>query len=175
MEALRHHHVAGRLDVEELERRVDDASRAVTLGDLARLLEDLPAEVRAPRAAVEEVTTGVPRWPGIRPFEERKMLEAPLEEVADRVRDIIAPTLERVDYLLVESDDSNFAFACRYRPGWTYLAAIFGFPIGLIALWHTKEDRITIRVGRAGRHRTRILVYGRADLSLRKAFAQMED
>jgi hypothetical protein len=46
---LREHGAAGRLDVDELEQRVGAAYGARTRGDLAALLEDLPAE---PRRAV---------------------------------------------------------------------------------------------------------------------------
>jgi hypothetical protein len=173
--ALRHHHLAGRLDVDTFESRVERANEATLMGDLTALLADLPAEVRASRGASEEVTTGTPRWPGTRPFEERKILESPVDEVADRVRDIIAPTLERVDYALVHEDDRTFVFAFRYRPAWTYWAAVFAFPVGLIALLSTREDRVTIRLGRAGPYRTRMLVYGRASLPLRKAFASLSD
>ena len=42
--ALRRHYAAGRLDLEELERRVEAASRAATRADLARLFADLPKQ-----------------------------------------------------------------------------------------------------------------------------------
>jgi hypothetical protein len=47
---LRHHFAAGRLDSEELERRVDAAYAARSRGELWRLLRDLPRRGRA-RAA----------------------------------------------------------------------------------------------------------------------------
>src|SRR3954466_2825921 len=52
-EALRRHHVDGRLDTEELQERLERCYAARTTGDLAPLLADLPAEPepgRAPRA-----------------------------------------------------------------------------------------------------------------------------
>jgi hypothetical protein len=43
-EALRRHHVDGRLDTEELQERLERAYAARTTGELAPLLADLPAE-----------------------------------------------------------------------------------------------------------------------------------
>ena len=42
--ALRRHYAAGRLELDELERRVEAASRAPTRADLARLFSDLPKQ-----------------------------------------------------------------------------------------------------------------------------------
>src|SRR3954454_17776172 len=46
-EALRRHHLDGRLDTEELQERLERAYAARTTGDLAPLLADLPGERRA--------------------------------------------------------------------------------------------------------------------------------
>src|SRR5690349_4241393 len=43
-EALRRHHLDGRLDTEELQERLERAYAARTTGELAPLLADLPAE-----------------------------------------------------------------------------------------------------------------------------------
>jgi hypothetical protein len=51
-EALRRHHLDGRLDTEELQERLERAYAARTTGELAPLLADLPAErepARGPR------------------------------------------------------------------------------------------------------------------------------
>jgi hypothetical protein len=51
-EALRRHHLDGRLDTDELQERLDRCYGARTTGDLAPLLADLPAGAephRAPR------------------------------------------------------------------------------------------------------------------------------
>jgi hypothetical protein len=51
-EALRRHHLDGRLDTEELQERLERAYSARTTGELVPLLSDLPAERgpgRAPR------------------------------------------------------------------------------------------------------------------------------
>jgi Domain of unknown function (DUF1707) len=49
-EALRRHHLDGRLDTEELQERLERAYAARTTGELAPLLADLPAERRPRRA-----------------------------------------------------------------------------------------------------------------------------
>jgi Domain of unknown function (DUF1707)/2TM domain len=49
-EALRQHHVDGRLDAEELSQRLDQAYAAKTFGDLDAVTADLPA-IRAPARA----------------------------------------------------------------------------------------------------------------------------
>jgi hypothetical protein len=43
-ERLRHHHAEGRLDTEELQERIDRCYQAKTVGELGRLLADLPPE-----------------------------------------------------------------------------------------------------------------------------------
>ncbi|CAA9319846.1 MAG: hypothetical protein AVDCRST_MAG48-2576 [uncultured Friedmanniella sp.] len=53
LEALERHHVAGRLDLDELDRRTTAALAAVTLDDLAALTLDLPELHRAPALPVE--------------------------------------------------------------------------------------------------------------------------
>ncbi|GAA1853441.1 DUF1707 domain-containing protein [Microlunatus capsulatus] len=51
--ALERHHVAGRLDPEEFDRRSTAALTAVTLGDLSGLTADLPDLAAEPGGAVE--------------------------------------------------------------------------------------------------------------------------
>jgi hypothetical protein len=51
-ERLRRHHVDGRLSTDEFQERVDSCYSAKTIGELERLVTDLPAErPRAPRFA----------------------------------------------------------------------------------------------------------------------------
>src|SRR4051812_34501912 len=57
-EALRRHHLDGRLDTDELQERLDHCYAARTTGELAPLLADLPGDAeprRAPRRS--------PAWP----------------------------------------------------------------------------------------------------------------
>ena len=59
-EALRRHHVDGRIDTDELQERLERCYAARTGGDLAALLADLPGEAppRRPHARA-----GRARWP----------------------------------------------------------------------------------------------------------------
>src|SRR3954451_11988519 len=56
-DGLRHHHLDGRLDTDELQERLDRCYAARTTGDLAPLLADLPTGGEPRRAA-----RGVARW-----------------------------------------------------------------------------------------------------------------
>jgi hypothetical protein len=49
-EALRRHHLDGRLDTDELQERLDRCYAARTAGELAPLLEDLPGAAEPQRA-----------------------------------------------------------------------------------------------------------------------------
>ena len=68
VELLQRHYVAGRLDATELETRVEQALAATSLGDLDRLLVDLPPEAAAPRHATashqESRPNGHTAWSG---------------------------------------------------------------------------------------------------------------
>jgi hypothetical protein len=46
-ERLRQHHAEGRLDIEELQERIDRCYEAKTIGDLEQLVTDLPPEPTA--------------------------------------------------------------------------------------------------------------------------------
>jgi hypothetical protein len=58
---LREQHAVGRLTHEELEERVDRAYHAVTMGDLDRLIADLPHPNRRPEPRRAEVRRRAPR------------------------------------------------------------------------------------------------------------------
>jgi hypothetical protein len=46
---LRHHHAEGRIDTDELQERIDRCLQAKTIGELNRLMADLPHQGRARR------------------------------------------------------------------------------------------------------------------------------
>lgn len=57
---LRHHHGEGRIDTDELQERIDRCLQAKTIGELDRLLADLPHEGRAKRQSPWPLPA--PRW-----------------------------------------------------------------------------------------------------------------
>ena len=60
---LRDHYAEGRLDQDELDERVSAALTAKTVGDLRRLMTDLPEPAPvAPRAAYRPQGAGPPPW-----------------------------------------------------------------------------------------------------------------
>src|SRR3954469_7068329 len=62
-EALRRHHLDGRLDTEELQERLERAYAARTTGELAPLLADLPAEHEPTRGPRPSAPFGGPPLP----------------------------------------------------------------------------------------------------------------
>lgn len=172
IDALREHHLAGRLDVDEFEERVARAEQAETQAGLAVLLEDL--QPREPVLASTDVTVGVPRMPGNREFSERKVLDERVLEVNERTLEVVAPQLEKVGYVLTEQAPGAYVFVNRYRPAWAWWLAVLTFPVGLLALLQWYEDRITIRTRPLSDGRTLLLAHGRAPLAIRRAFAVID-
>jgi hypothetical protein len=163
---LRASHLEGRLTVDELEDRLDRAHRAVTLGDLAALHEDLPQ----PRPIVRRRR---PRAPGRVSFTERVALDSDVATTRGQALQHIAPALNRYGYVLVEHTRNSLLFTLRRRPTWTILVAIFAFPIGLIALTVRDEEEVAIDFEEGPRGGTVMTARGVAPLAVRRAFAEI--
>ena len=86
----------------------------------------------------------------------------------------VAPPLERWGYDLVQRLDDRLRFEREVRPAWTFLVAVFVFPIGLLALMHKDRERITIDLAETDRGTT-LVASGVAPLPVRRAFAELED
>jgi hypothetical protein len=169
---LRGHAAAGRLTVEELDERSERAYSARTLSDLAALVADLPAAptpapVDAPPPALAA------GGPGMRFFTYEWHRPVGAEQaMEDAMRDLV-PALMRERYNLVERTEQRLGFICAYRPPWTVAVAVL-FPfIGLLALLHRVEEQVMIDFKPDGRDGTRMIVWGRAPLRVRRAFAQV--
>jgi hypothetical protein len=148
---LRAAHLEGRIETEELEDRVARAQAARTRDELEAVEADLPG-----RPLELATTTGVPWWPGRRPFSERKLLDNPPAECRRSALAFIVPALEKTGFQLSKETDETLVFADRsgLAPG---------------------GDRITIRFLPAPDRRTLVLVHGTAPLSIRRAFAKLTD
>jgi Domain of unknown function (DUF1707) len=165
---LRRHAEAGRLTVDELDERCSQALSAVTLGDLGALLRDLPGEPPPHQPARTP-----PRMPGKYHFAETWRAPSSAERTMGELMEHVAPPLARHGYRLVERTPYRLAFTRERRPVWTFLVAIFVFPIGLLALLYKDREQITIDLHPEGRS-TLVSVAGIAPLEVRRAFAMLE-
>ena len=141
-------HLEGRIETDEFEDRVGRAQTARTRAELDAIEADLP---EGSGAAVEP-TSGVPWFPGRRHFAERKVLDAPLDEVREATLAFLVPPLERNGYPLHREGADVLVFAHPFR-----------------------GPRIMVRFRDLGDRRTLVLVHGAAPLAVRKAFARLDD
>ena len=172
VEALRHHAGEGRLTVDELDERTEQAFGAKTLRELGELQADLPAIATRPPAAPAQQRR--PRMPGRFGFTARWHSPATVRATMAELIANVAPPLHRYGYDLIQREDDRLRFECERRPVWTFVIAVVLFPFGLLALLHKERDRITIDL--AGDERgTHLVASGVAPLPVRRAFAKLED
>jgi hypothetical protein len=145
---LRAAHLEGRIETDEFEERVGRAESARTRAELEAIEADLPER----SGAAVQPTSGVPWFPGRRHFAERKMLDAPLEEVREATLAFLLPPLERNGYPLHEQGPDVLVFGHGFRGA-----------------------RIMVRFRDLGDRRTLVLVHGTAPLAVRRAFARLDD
>jgi len=145
---LRAAHLEGRIDTDEFEDRVGHAEGAGTRAELDAIEADRPER----SAAVVEPTSGVPRLPGRRHFAERKLLNAPLDEVREAALTFLVPPLERNGYPLHQEGPDVLVFTHPHRAA-----------------------RIIVRFRELGDRRTLVLAHGVAPLGVRRAFARLDD
>src|SRR5690348_1199204 len=108
-EELRIHCAEGRLDVEELERRLEQAVSASTIQQLADLVYDLPT-IAVPDPTDEAPTQARIGPPGIRPFTRRIEVPAPIDRVRRTLLDTVAAGLNGAGYELIYQDPSTLTF-----------------------------------------------------------------
>ena len=171
MERLRSHHLAGRLTTEELEERVARAHAAVTLADLDALEEDLPdiAQPPAQRAAGSTFS----HMPGHVSFSQRRELAVTVEEGREDALVHLVPALANHGYQLVDSTERTLTFTGSHRPVWTYIVAVLVFPLGLVALLHTRPHWLTIEFRGQGPAHSVMVAHGVASLPVRRMFARL--
>ncbi len=144
---LRTHCADGRITVEELERRVEQAMTAQTVHELALVVYDLPA----PRVSV-----GQPDRrrrvgpPGIRPFTRRVVVPVSPERARAIVLDTIATGLNGLGYELSRQSPESMEFR------------------------RSRKERIVIDFERQGTDTTTMIVRGRASRGIRKHFAKLD-
>jgi hypothetical protein len=172
--ALGAHWETGRLALPELEQRVDAVYTATTRGQLDVLLRDLPRpgpKVSAPSGRRRRVFL-----PGLVAFRERIDLRASPDRAFDQALVSIVPALSTAGYHLAGTDrPTMLRFVHRRAPDWAPLAAILTLGVGLLAFAIRVDHPLTVLFlpGRSGG--TRIVVFGEAPRSVRKAFAELSD
>jgi Domain of unknown function (DUF1707) len=146
-EELRIHCAEGRLNVEELERRLEHAMSASTLHQLAELVYDLP-RLTIPEQIEDDPAPVRLGPPGIRPFTRRIELPAPIDRVRRTVLDTVAPALNGSGFELIYQDSTTLTFQ------------------------RSLKERLTIDLEKRGRGNTTMIVYGSASRRVRKQFAR---
>jgi len=166
---LRRHAEAGRLTVDELDERCSAALSAVTLGDLSKLLDDLPGDRPGPAPPARKP----PKVPGKYHFAETWRAPTTAPGAMDALMEHVAPPLARHGYLLVTRSPYRLVFVRERRPVWTILLAILLFPFGLLALLYKEREQISIDLHPQGSS-TLVSASGVAPLDVRRAFAALE-
>ncbi len=173
-EHLRKSCVEGRITPEELEERLERAMSAVTMAQLSEVVVDLPPLATSARDA--PTTTSPPAKPGpvgVLPFAHRVLAPSSVEETRWQVLSTIAPRLADHGYKLVSESPTGLVFEWRSRPAWTILLAIVAFPIGLLALTVTRDERIVISLSERQEGGTEMIIHGSAPRRIRKAFLNL--
>jgi hypothetical protein len=166
--ALRHHAAVGRLTVEELDVRSEQAYAASTLRELAVLQTDLPALATRPAGRRYGLA------PGWRAFTARWHAPVGAQLTMAELIAHLAPGIQGHGFVLTQRADDRLRFERRRRPAWTFVVAVLIPVFGWFALLHRDRVRITVDVAETDRG-TRLVASGVAPLSIRRTFAELED
>ncbi len=165
--ALRHHAAVGRLTIDELAARSEQAYAAATVGELATLQADLPSLVTRP------VRRGHAA-PGWRSFTARWHTPVSAELTVAELIAHLAPAIQACGFDLIQRADDRLRFERRRRPGWTWAIVVLVPIFGWFALLHKELVRITIDVAETGRG-TQVVASGIAPQAIRRTLAELED
>ena len=168
MAALRHHAAVGRLTVDELAERSEQAYSAGTVSELAGLQADLPSLATRPIRRAHGLA------PGWRGFTVRWHTPVGAELTMAELIAHLAPDVQACGYDLIQRADDRLRFERRRRPGWTWAVVVLVPILGWFALLHKEIVRITIDVAETDRG-TQVVASGVAPLPLRRTFAELED
>lgn len=152
---LRAHCLAGRISVDELERRVGLAIQAETISELRGVVADLP-DVRP----LDRVQAGKPMSvgpPGVRPFIRQVVAPAGAAGTRRAALDTLAPALSRMRFELLEHAADRLVFERVSRNGW----------------FSVRRERVAISLEELGADQTLVIIHGRATRAVRKQFAAL--
>jgi hypothetical protein len=167
--ALRHHAAIGRLSIEELDARSEQAYAAATLSELAGLQGDLPALASRPLRR-HRASPG----PGWRGFTARWHSPVSVELTMAELIAHLAPAIQEGGFDMIQRADDRLRFERRRRPGWTWAIVVLVPIFGWFALLHKEIVRITIDVAQTDRG-TQLVASGVAPRAIRRTFAELED
>jgi hypothetical protein len=148
-EELRAHYADGRISLEELDRRVEQATTAQTIHELTLVVHDLPVP-SAPHPGPAPSRRERFGPPGIRPFTRRLVVPLPPQRTRDIALDTIATGLNGMGYELRHQSPESMEF----RRG--------------------RSERIVIDFERQDAKTTTMIVHGRASRGVRKHFAKLD-
>src|SRR5450755_608787 len=144
---LRAHYADGRLSLEELDRRVEEATSAQTIHELALVVHDLPGPSALHQRPDRRERVGPP---GIRPFTRRIVVPLPQQRTRDIALDTIATGLNGMGYELRHQSPESMEFQ------------------------RGRSERIVIDFERQDAKTTNMIVHGRAPRGVRKHFAKLD-
>jgi hypothetical protein len=171
--ALRHHALEGRLSVDELDERVEQAYSARTLRELAGLQSDLPV-VRMPSARPPDRRRRAV-MPGRWGFAVRWHSQADANETMTELMRHVAPPMVRQGYDITQRWDGRLRFERRVRPAWTIAVAILLLPLGgPLALLYKEHETVTIDLDESD-DGTQLVATGIAPRPVRRAFLELEE
>jgi len=147
-EELHIHCAQGRIDIDELERRLERAMSASTIHQLAELVYDLP-NIQLPTQPTASPTRVRIGPPGIRPFTQRIEVPLPIARVRDMSSESLAVGLNAMGYELTSQSPTSLQFI------------------------RSAKERLTIDLEPRGQHNTTMIVHGRASRRIRKQFARL--
>jgi Domain of unknown function (DUF1707) len=155
---LRSHCLAGRIPVDELDRRLGIAMRAETVAELRGLVADLPNDRKARHGVRPDVSAPTSVGPpGIRPFIRQLLAPAATARVRQAVLDTIAPALSQSGFELLVQSDSGLTFERIRRRGW----------------FSVSRERVVFSFEAHGSAETLMIIYGRATRAVRRRFATL--
>ena len=149
-EALRAQCVAGRLQVEELEQRLAAALLARTVGELQRLVSDLPAGYPIPASALRPAPAKVkPGLPGVRSFHQAHELDVDRERCFRQALAYVLPMMVAGGFDVIDRAE-----------------------LELLA-FQRDHERVVLAFNESAHGGTRLTVQGTACRRVRKVFAKL--
>lgn len=145
--ALRAHCAQGRLDIDELDTRIDAVYSARTRRELDSVLRDLPRDAGPGRAAQAHLW-----WPGVSVFHVERHLQSSLTEAYEDALRVVVPRMTIAGFDL-QFDAAPRRLEFRARHGW----------------------RVSVLLHPAADGGTTFAAYGKAPRKVRKAFATLQD